>query len=689
LALIAFIILQLIPKQAPPAAPKIENSIAVISFENLTGDATLDYLCKAIPNLLITNLEQTGELYVATWERLHDLLKQTGKKDVTEIDRDLGIELCRKEGIETIVVGSFVKAGDMFATDVKVLDVDTLQMIKSAGSRGQGIDSILRTQIDDLSREISRGIGIAGQTNIRSQRHIAEVTTSSMEAYDHFLQGRDAYDKFYYLDARKYLDSALELDPEFASAYLYLAKSLGLLGERNARNEAYEMAKKYAERAAEKERLYISAAYASVIERDGSKRLRLYQELSEKYPKEKRVSYQLGLIFHGRGLFEEAISQYLKALELDPEYGIVLNDLAYVYSDMGEYAKAVEYFERYAAVSPGDANPLDSLAELYFRMGRLDEAIAKYQDALAIVPNFVSSRHISYLYALKEEYTEAIRWLEIFIERAVSPGVESHGYCWKGIYAFMLGQRDEAFASLEKAISLAEEAGNPFRTMTYVFTQGWFYYDLGEFERSREYVGKLMDYFLELNPNDRFFQTYDDVYRGLLDSRQGRIESAQARLDRAASDIPELNPADRKEMGIRHARASAELLMQQGLADRAIALLREMPPLPIPSMGIDSITPYNFPFSKDMLGRAYAQNGDIDEAIAEYERLITFDPVGSERYLILPVYHLRLGRLYEENGMTAEAIAQYEKFLFLWKDADSDLPELADARTRLSRLQDR
>ena len=112
---------RLLPKKQPLLAPKIENSIAVITFENQTGDQGYDYLQKAIPNLLITNLERTGELYVATWERMHDLIKQMGQKDVENIDRDLGFEICRREGIESIVTGSFVKAGDTFVTDVKVL----------------------------------------------------------------------------------------------------------------------------------------------------------------------------------------------------------------------------------------------------------------------------------------------------------------------------------------------------------------------------------------------------------------------------------------------------------------------------------------------------------------------------------------------------------------------------------------
>ena len=88
---------------------------------------------------------------------------------------------------------------------------------------------------------------------------------------------------------------------------------------------------------------------------------------------------------------DRAIEAFRKALELDPNYGLVHNELGYIYLRRGDYPKAVEHLQKYAALSPGEANPLDSLAEAYFWMGRLDESLAKYQEALKIKPDFDTS----------------------------------------------------------------------------------------------------------------------------------------------------------------------------------------------------------------------------------------------------------------------------------------------------------
>lgn len=660
--------------------------IAVISFENQTGDKAYDYLGKAIPNLLITNLEQSKYLRVTTWERMHDLLKQFGKEDVETIDKDLGFELCRMDGVDAIVLGSFTKAGNMFAMDVKVLDVTTKKILKSANSKGKGEDSILETQIDELSKDISRGVGISERKIEATQQPIAEVTTTSMDAYNYFIKGRECQEKHYYDDARRFLEKAVQLDSTFAIAYGWLGFTSMFLGDINAMNKAYEKAKSYEFRATEKEKLYIDIGYAVYIERDPKKYFSMMKHMAKKYPKEKRIHYYLSWYYNSRKLFDEAIEEANLALQLDPNYGEAINELAYTYAYMGEYDSAIEFFKRYATVSPGDANPFDSMGELYLKMGKLDDAIEKYIEALEIKPDFGSEFKIAYIYGLRENYAETRKWVDLYIAKAQSSGRKAEGYCWKGFYHFWLGNLDLSFENLRAATNLADDIGNEFVKALIDWMKGWIYYDRGEIERGLNHFKSFYNLGIKNCPLCTPLYTAEyDFYKGLLDLKRGRIDSTKSRLAQIKDLRSKTTLRWKDWIAFYYNLLFAEVLCAEDSLEKTIVVCKKVSPMGI-SMDSEDMLSLNAPFVMDVLPRIYIQKGELDKAIAEYERLITYNPTSKDRRLINPKYHYKLAKLYEEKGWLGKANDQYEKFLEIWKDADADLPELVDAKKRLSKL---
>jgi len=659
--------------------------IAVMTFENLTGERNLDYLCKAIPNLLITNLEQSRHLSVMTWERMHDLLEALGKEDVELIDEDLGFQLCRMDGIEAIVMGSFTKAGDVVVTDAKVLDVATKKLIKTTSSKGEGVASILKMQIDELSREISRGVGLSERKVQANKLQITEVTTTSMDAYNYFLRGREEYEKMYYDDARQFLEKAIELDSTFASAYLYLADVYRSLHDYKARDKALEKAKVLSEKATEKEGFYIEAEYAISIEDDPEERFSILTQLATKYPKEKRAHQYLGWYYYGKDLFYRALEEYNKALELDPNYGEALNGIAYTYAEMGDYAQAIEYFKRYAAVSPGDANPFDSMGDLYFRMGQIDQALSKYKEAIEVKPDFMSSLNVAYIYALREDYADAMKWIDHYITMASSSGIKATGYWYKAFYYRFLGKFDQTLNTLDTAEYLMEPIEYESGSSAVDGLRALVYYDMKEYELSQNYSKDYYTY----APDSPFYtaMTADyNFYQGLIELKQENIDSARARIATIKSLLPDVEPGYKDLALFLHDLLYAEVLLAQDSLEKAIAVFEKTAKLEVDAPMYYFPGIYNI-CNKDIVARVYKKKGNVDRAIFEYEQLITLDPNKRGRLLIHPLWRYSLAKLYEEKGEKAKAIQQYEKFLDIWKNADVDRPEFTDATRRLAKLK--
>jgi len=682
LVVIAAVIWFAFLKKGGPPVPVQKRSIAVISFENQTGDKAYDYLSKVIPNLLITNLEQSGYFNATTWERLRDLLKQVGKGDAEFINSDLGFELCQKDGVEVIVLGFVSKSGNTFVTDAKVLDVGTKKLLGTTNSRGDSPDSIFKNQVDDLSRQIAKSVGLSELKIEAAKMQVRDVTTSSPEAYNYYLKGREEHLNLDYAGARPFYEKAVELDPTFATAYLGLSDVYDHLNNPQDRDRAIKKAWNLSKKATEVERLWIEARYASLIEKNWEKNLRIIQEIADKFPKDKEAHALLGEFYPFQDE-KKSIEELNKALNLDPNYSSALNALAWRYLNDRDYEKAIEYCKRQISALPGKPNPLDSLAEFYVWMIKLDDAIATYKKALEVKPDFYPSIFgLQYVYALKEDYPETVGWLDKYIEVAPSSGIKLVGYFWKGFYSSWLGDLEKSLGFLQRAEDLAEATVNKGWMASVSRLKSWIYYERQDFELSRKYNDASLAVYVENNPANRLY--HEAGYKfvlGFIELKEGKVELAKSRLGGIQEELSKMF----------YNLLTSEIALAEGSPRKAIDILEHTG-----SSWQDfarhvfygSIwTFYNTPFLRDVVARAYLKMGDLDKAIAEYERLITFNPQKPSFFLIHPKYHYRLAKLYEQKGLKDKAKAQYERFIALWKDADPGLPEVEDARKRLAGLK--
>jgi serine/threonine protein kinase/tetratricopeptide (TPR) repeat protein len=678
-------------KPSPPPAPKISNSVAIISFENLTGDNNLDiWSSRGIPEGLISNLGNSGYFRVIPWERTLDILKQMGKKNIETIDSDLGFELCRRAGIESLVTGTLTKAGDMFALNVRVLDANTMELRKSAASRGKGEESILITQVDELSRAIAEALGTSKEKVEQTQFQVAGILTPKSEAWRLFIIGKERAENVDPERAAEYLEKAIKIDPQFALAHLQLSIAYGVSQKRAAQLEALKKAMELSGRAPEKDRLKIEASYARWIEGNLEKSIVIYEEIVKKYPDDKQSYYDLGAALNAQGRSADAVAAFQESLRLDPEYGSALNSLGYIYARLGEFEKAVDAFRNYISLTPREANPWDSLGEVYAKTGKIEDAISSYREALKIQPDFESSNlAMSFLHAFREDYQAALDSVGRYMSLDLSPERRADAFLWKGYWLYWLGRFSESLGAFQQAEEASRTADWRFKPALFL-QRSQLYFDRREFESARQSAQKFVQYRVELAPNSRVaIVKIGDFLEGLCDAKEGRLDSAKAKLEGMKSALTDVSRGQKEDLTENILLLQAEIHLAEGSVEEALVSLEKI----VPSPGMRQFQPYNFYFLsnnwaqlKEQRARSYKIKGDLDRAISEYEKMISPDPTKSNA-LIHPRYYYSLGKLYEQKGMKDKARRHYRRFLELWKDADPGIAEVDDAKAHLAALK--
>jgi tetratricopeptide (TPR) repeat protein len=213
------------------------------------------------------------------------------------------------------------------------------------------------------------------------------ITTSSDEARQLYLQGRDAGEKLRAADAHAFYEKAVAKDPSFALAYYGLTNTAPT---NQAFFGALKQAVALADKASAGEQLMIGALQAGVNGNiDGQRRM--LTELVAKYPGDERPLTQLGIFYFGLQDYQTAISYLTKATAIAPNFSLPYNQLGYAYRFEAKFPEAETTFKKYIELLPGDPNPYDSYAEFLMKAGRFDESIVSYRKALELDPTFISA----------------------------------------------------------------------------------------------------------------------------------------------------------------------------------------------------------------------------------------------------------------------------------------------------------
>lgn len=296
-----------------------------------------------------------------------------------------------------------------------------------------------------------------GAVFARPQR---EVTTRSDDAYAVYQQGMEHFAQLRYEDAHQSWRRAVELDPDFAMAWVRIANLSMAWGQRDSANAALARARDSSSHLQEIERLRIDK-FAARIQGRPEGEFEASKAILKRYPNDTESMLSIHAHSRVRGDLDTCLEMLERVLAIEPENFIVYNELGYVLADLGKFDEAVAAFQKYAFINPDEANPHDSLGELYERIGRYEDALAEYGRAAEVDPRF----QFAYLHQARVALTlgrfdAAEEILDEASKAAVSPGSEFSN----GVMRVDLAYQRDGIRAMVNAITALPPTPAPWQT---------------------------------------------------------------------------------------------------------------------------------------------------------------------------------------------------------------------------------
>jgi tetratricopeptide (TPR) repeat protein len=343
------------------------------------------------------------------------------------------------------------------------------------------------------------------------------------------------------------------------------------------------------------------------------------------------------------------------------------NQLAYLYNTIGDFEKSIWAINKYIEIAPDEANPYDSRGELYALNGKLDRAIESYKRALEIKPDLDFSWFgLGHVYLFKREYAKA----ESCYRQPSSSsekGTRSNARLYLAFIPLYQGKFDQALEVLDDGIAAdrMEQAEGRANIRKY-FQKAYIHKERKDLQLALKEIEKGVEAWHRIEPDH---VSYGREFYVQFLAENGEFEKAEEVVLALKNDIVE------KDSTVMYCYwdAAGFIEMAKGDLKASVNSFEKVPKGRRPFWG-------NY-----MLAKAYLETGRLGKAIAELENHIY------NYYELAPIFIVKsyyyLGLAYERSGWNREAIEKYEEFLEMWKDADSGIEEIENARERLMRLK--
>jgi eukaryotic-like serine/threonine-protein kinase len=616
--------------RTPPKLTE-KDSIVLADFTNATGDPVFD---GTLRQGLAVQLEQSPFLDVVSDEQIADTLRLMAQPANAKLTRQLAGEVCQRDGSVALLEGSIANLEGEYVIGLSAVDCHQGRTLAQAqvvaGSKRQVLHAL-----GNAATEIRTKLGESLSSVQTFDTPLEQATTPSLEALQAYSLGRNILAvKGENVAVVPLYQHAIQLDPQFAMAYSSLGMTYMNLGEQllaaDQARKAYEMR----ERVSTREKFYIEANYYGLAIGDLEKARRIYEIWKHAYPRDYIPLANLGGIDTQLGRYDRVLAEDLENLRLDPTKGTTHADVVsdYVYLNrLGDARAAAEQ-----ALSKGFDTP-ELRGKLYvIAFLENDPSGMKLQTVWSSEKREVEDWFFT-LEADTAAYTGKLRKARELSRHAVVSA--------KGLGEVETAAVYEGFSALRESLM-----GNPVQARERVTAAL-------RLSRGREVLAAA----------------------ALALAFSGDVGESEARANELVQRFPEDTLVKYNYLPTIRAR----IALNRNQASKAIEAVEVAAPYELGAVGDRAFTLSLYPAYVRGQAHLVARHGS--EAAAEFQKIIDHPGV-VQNELIGALARLGLARANVLQGKTPKAVAEYQEFLTLWKDADSEIPILKQAKAEYAKL---
>jgi tetratricopeptide (TPR) repeat protein len=619
----------------------VKDSIVLADFANSTGDAVFDDTLKTALNV---SLRQSPFLNVLSDSEVAKTLQEMTRPAGTRLSPEIARELCQRAGSKAYIAGSISSLGSEYVLGLKAVNCQSGDMLAQEQVTAASKEKVL-VALGEAASKLRGELGESLATVQRFDVPLHQATTSSLEALKAFSLGQKTNNEKGDAVALPYFQRAIELDPNFALGYTAAGADYSNLGQLERANEYYRKAFQLRERASEREKLAITADYYLNVTGELDKAAQTYQEEIESYPRSSVPYGNLGVVLALQGQYQKATDVTRQLIRLAP-------DQVSSYVNLADYSLALQRFDETGQIIHEQSPKLDDFA---------------FHDALYA---------LAFLRADSPAMAEQQQWF------ASKPEAENYGLSLASDTEAYVGHLSKARELTTRAVDSAIRADS--KETGAIFQDNAALREVAYGNPAE--AGRLAAQALKL----------------ALASQGVESEAALAfamagdttRADSLARDLGKRFPLDTQMQSLWLPAIRTQLALDRKDPSSAVNIPQAASPLELGQIVFVNNLSCLYPVY--VHGEAYLAAGQGSAAATEFQKILDHSGIvwncwtgalarlGVARANAL---ESRTSQGADADAARVRALAAYKDFFTLWKDADSDIPILKEAKSEYAKLQ--